>query len=46
MKYLNSIKKKISRKDLKFSVKNTSKLIAQFINGVLIQINEKYNYES
>ena len=46
MKYLNSIKKKISKEDSKVLVNNSSKLLAEFFNGVVIQIDEEYSYES
>ena len=46
MKNLNSIKKKISKEDRKVSVNNSSKLLAEFFKGVVIQINEECSYES
>ena len=46
MTNLNSIKKKISKEDRKVSVKDPSKLLAEFFNGLFIQIDEKYSYES
>ena len=45
MTKLNSIKKKISKEDLKVSVSDASKLLAEFFNGVVIQIDEEYSYE-
>ena len=46
MKNLNSIKKKISKEDRKVIVNDQSKLLAEFFNGVVIQFDEKYIYES
>ena len=46
MTNLNSIKKKIAKKNLKVSVNNHSKLLAKFFDGVVIQIDEECNYES
>ena len=46
MKDLNLINKNISRKDRKVSVSNPSKLLAEFFNGIVIQVNEEYIHES
>ena len=46
MRNLNSVKKKIAKEDLKGSVTDPSKLLAEFFNGVVIQIDEEYRYES
>ena len=46
MKNLNLIKKKISKENLKVSVNDPSKILAEFFNGVVIKIDEKFNYES
>ena len=46
MKNLNPIKKKISVKDRKISVKAPSKLLAEFFNGVVIELDEEYTYDS
>ena len=46
MKNLNSIKKKISKKVFKVSVNDSSKLLAEFFNGVVIKTEEEYTYES
>ena len=40
MTNLNSINKKISKEDLKVSGSDPSKLLAEFFNGVTIQIDE------
>ena len=39
MTNLNLIKKKISKEDLKVSVSDRSKLLAEFLNFVVIQID-------
>ena len=46
MKNLNSIKKKISKEDRKVSLNHPSKLLAEFFNGVVIQVDEEYIHES
>ena len=46
MKNLNPIKKKISEKDRKISVKDSSKLLAEFFNGVVIELDEEYEYDT
>ena len=46
MKTLNPIKKKLSEKDRKISVKDPSKLLADFFNGVVIELDKEYSYES
>ena len=46
MKNLNLIKKKLSKEDRKISVQDPSKLLAEFINGVVIKIDEAYAYDS
>ena len=42
----NLIKKKISKEDLKISVSDLSKLLAEIFNSVFIQIDGLYSYES
>tara|TARA_B100000965_G_C19395185_1_gene670831 strand:+ start:144 stop:281 length:138 start_codon:yes stop_codon:yes gene_type:complete len=44
MKKLNPIKKKISKEDRKISVQDPSKLLAEFFNGVVIDLDNKYRY--
>ena len=44
MKNLNPIKKKLSKEDRKISVQEPSKLLAEFFNGVVIELNEEYAY--
>ena len=46
MKNLNPIKKKLSEEDRKISVKDPSKLLAEFFNGVVIKIDKAYAYDS
>ena len=46
MTKLNSIKKIISKEDRTVSVKDPSKLLAEFFNGVVIKLDEEYIYES
>ena len=46
MKNLNSIKKKISKEDFKASVIDPSQLLAEFFNGVVIELDEEYKYDS
>ena len=41
MKNLNLIKKRISKEDRKVSVNDQSKLLAEFFNGVIIQVDEQ-----
>ena len=46
MKSLNLIKKKLSKEDRKISVLDPSMLLAEFFNGVVINIEEAYAYDS
>jgi len=43
---LNLIKKKIAKEELKVSVIDPSESLAEFFNGVVIQIDEEYGNES
>ena len=45
MKNLNLIKKKLSKEDRKISVQDPSKLLAEFFNGVVVELDEKYAYD-
>ena len=45
MKNLNPIKKKLSPEDRKISFKDPSKLLADFFNGVVIELDEEYAYD-
>ena len=46
MKNLNIIKKKLSKEDRKISVQDPSKLLAEFLNGAAIKIDEANAYDS
>ena len=46
MTYLNSIKKKLAKKDRKVSGQDPSKLLAEFFNGVVIKLDEEYIYDA
>ena len=46
MTNLNPINKKISKVDRKLSVQEPSKLLAEFFNGVVIELDEEYKYDS
>ena len=46
MKNHNLIKKKISKKDREISVQDPSKLLAEYFNGVVIKLDEAYEYDS
>ncbi len=42
---LNPIKKKLPKVDRKVSFKDPSKLLAEFFNGVVIELEEEYKYD-
>ena len=46
MTNLNPIKKKLSKEDRKITIKDPSKLLADFFNGVVIELDEEYKYDS
>jgi len=46
MTNLNPIKKKLLKVDRKIPIKDSSKLLAEFINGVVIELDEEYKYDS
>ncbi len=46
MTNLNPINKKLSKVDRKLSVQESSKLLAEFFNGVVIELDEQYKYDS
>ena len=46
MTTLNPIKKKLSKADRKKSLQGSSKLLAEFFNGVVIELDEEYKYDS
>ena len=45
MKNLNPIKKKLSKEDRKISAQEPSKLLAEFFNGVVIELDKEYSYD-
>ena len=46
MTNLNPIKKKLSKTDRKISIQDPSKLLAEFFNGVVIELDEEYKSDS
>ena len=46
MTNLNPIKKKLSKVDRNVSVQEPSKLLAEFFNGVVIELDEECKYDS
>ena len=42
MKNLNIIKKKLFKEDSKISVQDPSNLLAEFFNGIVIELDEEY----
>ena len=42
MKNINPIKKKLSKEDRIISVQYPSKLLAEFFNGVVVELEEEY----
>ena len=46
MTKLNPIKKKLSKVDRKVFIQAPSKLLAEFFNGVVIDLDEEYKYDS
>ena len=46
MTNFNSTKKKLSKVDRKLSIQDSSKLLAEFFNGVVIELDEEYKYDS
>ena len=46
MTIFNPIKKKLSKIDRKVSVLESSKLLAEFFNGVVIELVEEYKYDT
>ena len=45
MKNLNLIKKKLSKEDRRIPVQDPSKLLAEFFNGIVIELDEEYSYD-
>ena len=46
MTNLNPIKKKLSKANRKISIQDPSKLLAEFFNGVVIELDEECKYDS
>jgi len=46
MTNLNPIKKKLSKVDRKISIQDPSKFLADIFNGVVIELDEEYIYDS
>ena len=46
MTNLNPIKNKIAKDNRKISVQDSSKLLAEFFNGVVIELDEEYSYDT
>ncbi len=46
MTNLNPIKKKLAKENLRVSVQDSSVLLADFFNGIVIKLNEEYEYDS
>ena len=46
MTNLNPIKKKLSKADSQISIQDPSKLLAEFFNGAVIELDEEYKYDS
>ena len=45
MKSTKLINKKLSKENQKVSSKDPSQILAEFFNGLIIQIDEEYNHE-
>ena len=46
MTNLNTIKKKLSKESRKVSLQDPSKLLEEFFNGVVIKLDEEYEYDA
>ena len=46
MTNLNPIKKQLSKIDRKISIQDSSKLLAEFFNGVVVELDEEYRFDS
>ena len=46
MKNLNLIKRKLPKKDTKVSFQDSLMLLAEFFNGVVIELEQKYTYDT
>ena len=45
MKNFNPVKKKISKEARQVSLRDSSKLLAEFFNGVVIKLDEESTYD-
>ena len=46
MTNLNPIKKKLTKENRKISIQDPSNLLAEFFNGVVIELDEEHAYDS
>ena len=46
MKNSNSIKNNLLKEDRKVSFQYPSKILAEFFNGVVIELDEEYSYDT
>ena len=46
MKTLNPIKNRLSKEDREISIHDPSKLLAEIFNGVVIELDDEYAYDS
>ena len=46
MTNLNPIKKKLAKEYTKVSIRDPSKLLAESFNGVVIRLDEEYEYDA
>ena len=46
MTNLNLIKKKIAKENRKVSIQDPSKLLTEFFNGFVIELDEEYKYDA
>tara|TARA_B100000886_G_scaffold113075_1_gene76035 strand:+ start:267 stop:407 length:141 start_codon:yes stop_codon:yes gene_type:complete len=46
MTYLNLIKKKLSKVDRMISISDPSKFLTEFFNGVVIELDQEYKYDT
>ena len=45
MKSIKQLKKKISKENRRISLNEPSRILADFFNGIIIEIEEEYVYE-
>tara|TARA_Y100001978_G_C23457547_1_gene320728 strand:- start:206 stop:346 length:141 start_codon:yes stop_codon:yes gene_type:complete len=46
MKNINPIEKRISKENRKIPLKDSSRLLADFFNGIILEVEEEYIYET